>query len=125
MYTLEEINKEAKSQAIKAFWKTFLSFGFGFPIAGLIIALIFAPSENMDMDAITGFLMSVFPMCIIGGFFGGAIFYISVSVGVKKKMKEENEQEELKKREEHYRKMEELLEKMAENKGNESKMIKE
>lgn len=117
MHTLEEINKTAKSQGTKAFWKIFLFFALVFPILGLLIILFFAPKENIDMESVTGFLLSFFPASLIAGILAGVITNIIVFVGVKKKMKEENQQEEQQKREEHYHKMEELLEKMTNEKN--------
>ena len=118
MYTLEEINETARAKGIGAFWKIFLFFGVGFPVIGIGIMMLFAPSGNVTKESTIALLLSILLPCLICGLLAGAIVNILVSVGVKKKMKEENEAEEQANREDHYKRMEELLEKMTKEKEN-------
>ena len=107
MYTLNEINEAANAKAWKMFWVWILVFGL--PMAFLTYITL------QDRLAPSGLIQSI----IFGdfvAFFGAGLMAWVASSNTKKKMLEENAQEESEQREEHYRKMEELIEKMSKNK---------
>lgn len=107
MYSLDEINEAANAKAWKMFWVWILVFGVPMAIMTYV--------TFQDRLAPTGLIQSI----IFGdfaAFFGAGIMAWVASYNTKKKMLEENTQEESEKREEHYRKMEELLEKMSKDK---------
>ena len=109
MYTLDEIDEEAKAKGTKAFWIWFLVWA-----AIIFCIVIWGHMMNPDLTVFE-IAFDFLPMMVFV-FLSSIIFYALGYYGTKKKMKEENEQEEREKREEHYRKMEEMLEKMSKEK---------
>lgn len=103
MYTLEEINEKANSNAMKLFWVWLLAFGI--PIGYLnYVAQSYGDPPPFALDVFV--------------FIGAGIMAWVAFYNTKKKLKEENEQEERQERDEHYKRMEELLEKMSKNNNN-------
>ncbi len=107
MYTLNEIEQKAKSKAWKMFWIWILVFGL--PMG--VITFITSQDSLAPLDLIQSLIFGDF-----GVFFGAIIMSWVAYANTKKKMKEENEAEENKQREEHYRKMEEMMEKLTKEK---------
>ena len=110
MYTLEEINEAAKAKG----WKFFQIWTLLWVIVILGI-IVFGAIKNPDLKVIEIVLMQL-PFFILV-MFSSCIFYALAYYETKKKMKEENEHEEKSNRDDHYKRMEELLEKMS-NKQN-------
>ena len=109
MYTLEEIEEESKTKGWKAFWVWLLVFGIPMAILTYIISNDrIAPAS----------LMAVLSFSDLGVLFGALAMRWVASSNTKKKMKEENEAEKQANREDHYKRMEELLEKMTKEKEN-------
>lgn len=116
MYTLEEIKEEAKAKGWKMFWIWLLTFGLGFPALMLILSSVIGTDVKFDDETIefliTSMITTVLPLALFtAGIMSAVAFY-----GTKKKLKEENEQEEKQNREDHYRKMEEMLKRMSKDK---------
>lgn len=103
MYTLEEINEAAKSKAWLMFWIWMLVFGI--PIAFL----------NYEAMSCGEFITELI-LCDFFLPFSAVIMACLAYSGEKKKKYRENEEEERLERERHYRKMEDLLEKMSKDK---------
>lgn len=103
MYTLNEIEQAAKSKARKVTWIWILVFGI--PIGIMNCMAISANDFQPILLILDTFL-----------FISALIMYHVAEAGTKKKMKEENEAEENKQREKHYRKMEEMMEKLTKEK---------
>lgn len=109
MYTLEEIEEESKSKGWKAFWVWLLVFGIPMAILTYIISNDrIAPAS----------LMAVLSFGDFGVLFGALAMRWVASSNTKKKMMEENAEEEHRNRDAHYQRMEELLEKMTKEKEN-------
>ena len=110
MYTLEEIEQEANAKGWRAFriWLSIWMFL-------MVLFILFAAANNPDLHWYDIALDEwwLFAFILLSSF----IFFFIGAAGTRNKMKEENEQEERNKREEHYKKIEELFEKM--NKGSE------
>lgn len=104
MYSLEEINQAASAKAWKIFWVWLLVFGI--PIGFLNYKAISYGDPPLAM-------LDLFL------FIGAGIMSWVAYANTKKKMNDENAAEESNKREEHYKKMEELLEKMSKEKETE------
>lgn len=113
MYTLEEINEAAKAKGWKMFWVWFITFGIGFPIVLPLIIIAFGADANFSSKAIWSYLKSVIFGSLLFAALSGTVMSAVASINTKKKMKEENEQEEQRNRDDHYKKMEELLEKLS------------
>ena len=107
MYTLEEIEQTAAAKSWRVFWLWLLAFGI--PTA-LITFMIYQDSYLSKHYLLL--LIVVDPLVLFSAFLMQAIS----RNGYKKKMIEENAEEERLEREQHYRKMEELLEKMSKDK---------
>ena len=110
MYTLEEIEEEAKSK----FWKTFFwTFLIVVPISTLHFYYWATTSihAQWELDHMKWSLGINVILIILLIFAVG-----TVPSSVRKKMLEENAEEERQNREEHYRKVEEMLEKMQSEK---------
>lgn len=110
MYTLEEINKEANAKG----WRAFRIWLFVWLVI-MALFILFAAANNPDLHWYEIALDEwwLFAFILLSAF----LFYFIGATGAANKMKAENEQEERQKREDHYKKMEELLENM--NKGDE------
>ena len=117
MYTLDEIDEKAKSAAIKVSCAIFVLVIL-FPV--LLPLFMFLMGADIYLfpfeEKAKGYLYSVMPHTFIIAFFAVTGCYIITSYKTKRKLEKENEQEENEKREEHYRRMEELLEKMSKDK---------
>ena len=113
MYTLEEINEAARAKGWKMFWVWFITFGIGFPIGLPLIMMTLGVDVNLSSKATIGYLKSVIWGSLLFAVLSGAVMSAVASINTKKKMKEENEQEEQRNRDDHYKKMEELLEKLS------------
>ena len=108
MYTIEEINEAAKARGMKAFSIWFFSW---FAIYVIFVALAAAKNPDLKWTEIAfSFGMLTFLIFIP---ISATVFYALGAYNTRKLMERENQQEESEKREEHYRKMEELLEKMS------------
>lgn len=103
MYTLEEINEAAKSKAWLMFWIWILVFGT--PTA-------FLNYTAMSSGGIDPGLILFDVLLVVSAIVMASLAYL----GEKKKKYRENEEEERLERERHYRKMEDLLEKMSKDK---------
>ena len=113
MYTLQEIESEAKAAKRKVWWRC-LFFGLGF--IGLFFWLVFplmVASYNPHGDNFFYYFEFILMLVFICGIFSLPSFAYQ---GKKKQLEEENRQEEQQKREDHYKRMEELLEKMSKDK---------
>lgn len=98
--------------------KWIIGFGIIFPILMIIVMVVLASMTNshpVRIDDIIGILSSIYlsPLYLILMIISTPLMGYASSKAIKKKMLEENAQEESEKREEHYRKMEELIEKMS------------
>lgn len=116
MYTLEEINEAARARGWKFFWIWTLTFGIGLPLFLPLLMSVVGTNVKFDAANIAAYskiiLFGSIPIAVITG----AIMSAVASYGTKKKMTEENSQEEQQNRENHYKRMEELLEKMSKDK---------
>ena len=109
MYTLEEIDSKSKAHGLKAFFIWFLLWMF------IIVMMIsFALQKNSDLTL--NEIIKGFGIFILMVFLSSFIFYAIGVNGMKKKLTEQNAEEERLKKEEHYQRMEELLEKMNKQK---------
>ena len=110
MYTLEEIESEAKAAKWKVWWWC-LFFVLG--LTGLFFWLVFpmmVASYNPHGDNFFYYFELIGMLVCICAIFSLPSFAYQ---GKKKQLEEENKQEEQQKREDHYKRMEELLEKMS------------
>lgn len=122
MYTLEEIEERGKLHFQMTVVKWIVGFGIVFPIfMGFVIILLSIMTDSRHALKFSDILnvlsyMYFSPLYIILMIISTPLMGYASSKAIKKKMIEENAQEESEKREEHYRKMEELLEKMSKDK---------
>ena len=118
MYTLDEINEKAKSAAIKASCTMFI-FVILIPVL-LLLWMVLIGGEGIQLfpidEKLKKYLYSSIPTIFPSALFAAIVIYYVRLNATKKKLEKENEQEDIVKREEHYRRMEELLEKMSKDK---------
>ena len=110
MYTLEEIEQTASAKSWRVFWIWLLVFGLPTAFLTYLIMKDSYLSRHYLMP-----LVFVDPLVLFSAF----LMQVVSRNGWKKKLMEENEYEERQKREEHYQRMEELLEKMNKEKETE------
>ena len=111
MYTLEEIEQEAKACKMK-YWRWCFVISLllvAFFIFLLLPALTDSYSPNGDNFFVYFTVLSVIVSIILIMSLPSRAYNFK-----KKQLEEENEQEENEKREDHYKRMEELLEKLSE-----------
>ena len=115
MYTLEEIEEEAKAYKWKC-WRWCLVFSLAF-FALFVLVLLPAMIKSYHPHGDNFFFYFEFIGTLV-------LILVTWSLpekaykGKKKQLEEENRHEEQQKREDHYKRMEELLEKMTKEKEN-------
>lgn len=122
MYTLEEIEERGKLHFQMTVVKWIVGFGIIFPIfMGFVLILLSTMVDSrhaLTFSDILSVLTSIYlsPLYLGLMVISTPLMGYGASKAIKKKMLEENAEEERQEREEHYRKMEELLEKMSKDK---------
>lgn len=120
MYTQDEINERGKLHFQMTVVKWIVGFGIVFPILMAVIMYIMALATNNHpkFDDVINVLSAIYlsPLYLCLMIVSTPLMGLAASKSIKKKMIEENSEEERMKREEHYQKIEELLEKVAKDK---------